>query len=209
MIAICGALSTAALHAQTLEDRLKSVRENIDTHAITRTDDPPAGSTETKWHVSKADGCTLELVQSWHHAATDGAVNSAGVFDLAEDKIVTWSFDLNALRPLDVVADSSAGIPHLLIYASGDVFHLKTDFTTKMLRKDGTVFHTSTWSAPANDRTLWMFFNSPDVDNKATVQSVETGLRDAVRHCAGAKLFTKGDNSRHARQVAREFETNP
>jgi hypothetical protein len=205
LIAIC----SFALHAQTVEDRLKSARENIDAHAVVRTYDPPAQSTETKWHVTQVNGCTMELTQTWHRDAIDGAVTRDGVFDVAEDKVVTWTFDLASLRPLDVVAQTSEGLPHLLIFASGDAFHLKTDFSSKMLRKDGTTAHTNTWSAPGSDRNLWMFFNSPDADNKVMVKALEVDLRDAIRQCAGAKLLTKGDNSRHARQVARELETTP
>jgi len=68
---------------------------------------------------------------------------------------------------------------------------------------------TSTWSAPGSNRNLWMFFASPDADNRAVVHTLETELRSAVRQCAVARLVTKGDNSRHARQVLRELETNP
>lgn len=203
------ALCCFALHAQTVEDRLKPARESIDAHAVTRIFNPPAQSTETRWHVNRVDGCVLEMTQTWHHGETDGAVTGEGVFDVSEDKVVTWTFDLTALRPMDVVAETSEGVPHLLIFAAGDIFHLKTDFTSKLLRKDGTAAHANTWSAPGSDRNLWMFFDSPDADNRIVVKTLETDLRDAVRQCAGAKLFTKGDNSRHARQVAREFETNP
>ena len=203
------ALCSLALHAQTVEDRLKSASQNIDAHAIVHTFDPPAASTETKWHVSRVSGCSMELIQTWHREASDGAVTSDGIFDVAEDKVVTWTFDLAALRPLDVAADTSSGLAYLLIFAPGDAFHLKSDFSSKMLRKDGTTAHASTWSAPGSARNLWMYFSSPDADNKATVNALELDLRDAVRQCAGAKLFTKGDNSRHARQVARQLETTP
>jgi hypothetical protein len=203
------ALGSFALHAQTVEDRLKSARENIDAHAIVHTFDPPTQSTETRWHVNQIDGCTMEMTQTWHHDAADGAVTHEGIFDVSEDKVVTWTFDLASLRPLDVVADTSEGLPHLLIFAPGDAFHLKTDFTSKMLRKDGTTAHANSWSAPGNDRNLWMFFGSPDVDNKAMVKALQMDLHYAIRQCAGAKLITKGDNSRHARQVARQLETIP
>ena len=196
------ALCSFSLHAQTVEDRLKSARENIDAHAIIRTFDPPAQSTETKWHVTRVDGCNIEMTQTWHREAHDGVVTGDGVFDVAEDKVVTWTFDLTSLRPLDVIADTSEGLPHLLLFASGDAFHLKTDFTSKILRKDGTVARANTWSAPGSDRNLWMFFDSPDADNKAMVKALEVDLHDAIRQCAGAKLITKGDNSRRVRQVA-------
>jgi hypothetical protein len=100
-------------------------------------------------------------------------------------------------------------LPHLLIFAAGDAFHLKTDFTSKMLRKNGTTVHTNAWSAPGSERNLWMFFGSPDADNKAMVKALQLDLHDAIRQCAGARLITKGDNSRHARQVARALETIP
>jgi hypothetical protein len=203
------ALCSFALHAQTVEDRLKSARENIDAHAIVHTFDPPAQSTETKWHVNQIDGCTMELTQAWHRDAADGAVTREGIFNVAEDKVVTWTFDLASLRPLDVIADTSEGLPHLLIFAAGDAFHLKTDFTSKMLRKNGTTVHTNAWSAPGSERNLWMFFGSPDADNKAMVKALQLDLHDAIRQCAGARLITKGDNSRHARQVARALETIP
>jgi hypothetical protein len=205
LIAVC----SLGLHAETVEDRLKAASENIDAHAVIQTIDPAAGSTDTKWHVTKTEGCNVEMTQSWHRDAIDGAVSREGIFDTADDKITTWSFDLSTLRPLDVMADTSEGKPHLMIFAPGDAFHLKTDFTTKVLRKDGTVIRTKTWSTPGTDRNLWMFFASPEVDNFTMVRTVELNLRDAVRQCATAKLITKGDNSRHARRVARELETNP
>jgi hypothetical protein len=151
----------------------------------------------------------MELTQSWHRDAADDAVTREGVFDVAEDKVVTWTFDLASLRPLDVTADTSEGVPHLLIFAPGDAFHLKTDFTSKMLRKDGTAVHTNGWSAPGSERNLWMFFGSPDADDKAIVKALQIDLHNAIRQCASAKLITKGDNSRHARLVARQLETVP
>ncbi len=151
----------------------------------------------------------MELTQTWRREAPDAAVTSDGTLDVTEDKVVIWAFDLASLRPLDAVADTSEGLPHLLIFAAGDAFHLKTDFTSKMLRKDGTTVRTNHWSAPGSDRNLWMYFDSPDADNKAMVKALELDLHDAIRQCASAKLLTKGDNSRHARQVARQLETTP
>ncbi|SRR6266699_1862081 len=145
----------AALHGQDL----KWARENIDAHATMRHFEPPARSSGTRWQVGRIEGCSIELKQISHREAPDSV----------EDKTVTWAFDMGSLKSRYVMADTSTGLPHIKIFAEGDVFHLKTE--------------TATWSTSGNARNLWMYFDSPDVDNKVLVRRLEGELRRAIEHC--------------------------
>jgi hypothetical protein len=110
-------------------------------------------------------------------------VKRDGVFSLNEDRTITWTFDLGSLLPQFVMADTSAGLPHIKIFAEGDAFHTKTETVSRAVRPDGSIESTSTWSAAANARNLMMYFDSPTVDNKALVHRLESELRDAVYVC--------------------------
>jgi hypothetical protein len=170
---------------QGIEQRLQWARQTIDANAVTRHLEPPAHASETKWQVTKIDGCQVELKETIHRDTPDSVVSRGEVLDSAQDKIVTWNFDLAVLLPQYVLADTSVTVPQIKIFAEGDVFHLKTEFVSKTLRKDGSVADTRTWSAPGNTRNLWMNFDSPNVDNKAVVRRLESDLRGAVTECAG------------------------
>jgi len=188
-------LSLAAFaQAQNVEQRLHWARETIDADAVTRHLEPPAQSGETKWQVMKIDGCLIELKETIHREIPDSVITRGEVFGSAEDKIVTWNFDLGVLLPQFVMADTSVTVPQIKIFAEGDVFHLKTEFISKTVRKDGSVVDSRTWSAPGNTRNLWMNFDSPTVDNKVVVRRLEDDLRGAVMECSGqsrAELKTR------------------
>jgi hypothetical protein len=174
----------AVLNAQSVEERLKWARETIDTHAVTHHFEPPSRSSGTKWQVTKIDGCTMELKQTDHRESPDTVFNSGSVYGFSEDKIVTWTFDLGNLSPRFVTADTSVGFPHIKVFAEGDAFHLKTESVSRIVREDGTTANTRTWSTAGNARNLWMYFDSPAVDNKPLVRRLELDLRDAVRICS-------------------------
>jgi hypothetical protein len=174
----------AGLSAQNVEQKLKWARETIDAHAVTRQFEPPSKSSGTKWQVTKIDGCTVELKETAHREAPDSVFTHEGVFDLAEEKVVIWSFDLGNLRPEFVMADTSIGAPHLKIFALGDAFHQNTEAVMRTLRKDGTTATTSKWSTPGSTRNLWIYFDSPTIDNKPLVQRLELDLRDAIHDCS-------------------------
>jgi len=179
-------LSVAHLaHGQTVEGRLQWAREAIDANAVTRHSEPPAQVGGTKWQVTKIDGCQVELTETIHRDLPDSIVSRGEVFGSAEDKIVTWNFDLAMLLPQYILADTSVAVPQIKIFAEGDVFHLTTAFVSKTLRKDGSVADTRTWSTPGNTRNLWMNFDSASVDNKAVVRRLEADLRGAVLECSG------------------------
>jgi hypothetical protein len=185
-------LSLAAVSkGQTVDRRLSWVRETIDAHAVTHQLEPPARSADTKWQVMKIDGCTMELKETVHREMPDSVFTREGVLGSSEDKTVTWAFDLGGLLPQFVMADTSTGVPQLKIFAQGDAFHLKTEFVTRTIRKDGTVADTRTWSSPGNTRNLWMYFDSPSADNKALVRKLEFNLRGAVGDCVGNKARTR------------------
>jgi hypothetical protein len=177
----------AALNGQTIDGTLKWARENIDAHAMMSHFEPPDRSSGTRWQLTRIEGCSVELKQTSHREAPDSVVTADGVFGLSADKTVTWAFDLGALQPRDVMADTSTGLAHIKIFAEGDVFHLKTDSVSRTLMKDGSTAQTSTWSAPANARNLWMYFDSPGADNKLLVRKLEVDLRSAIHQCAPAK----------------------
>lgn len=178
-------LSAAALgKGQTVEHRLQWARATIDANAVTHHMEPPARSGETKWQVTKIDGCMVELKETVHRENPDSIISAGEVLGAADDKIVTWNFDLATLSPQFIMADTSVEVPQLKIFAEGDVFHLRTEFVSKTLRRDGSVADTRTWSAPGNTRNLWMNFDSPNVDNKAVVRRLELDLRGAVTECA-------------------------
>ena len=182
-------LSGAVLIGQTslfgqTGDGLEWAQQAIDSHAVTHYFDPPARRSDTKWKVLKLEGCQAELQQTWHRESRDGVVNPNGIFGLSEDKTVTYAFDLHELKPEEIYADTSTGLAHLKIFAHGDLFHLTTASVTHTLRADGSVAGTENWSVPGHTSNLWMYFDAPDVDNKAVVQRVAVELQDAAGKCA-------------------------
>src|SRR2546423_1361106 len=107
----------------TVEQRLEWARATIDAHATMKHFQPPPSASGTKWHVVRVEGCQVEFEQTAHRESPDSVFTSEGVFDSAEDKVVIWSFDLGALDPESVNADTSIGFPHVKVFAEGDVFH--------------------------------------------------------------------------------------
>lgn len=177
------ALSLAALsNAQSIDQKLKFVRETIDAHAETHQFEPPAKSSGTKWQVARIEGCTIELKQTSHRESPDSVVSGGSLFGISEDRIATWTFDLGNLRPQLIMADSIGGA-HVGIFGEADTFHIKTDVTQRTLRKDGTVAGTSTWSAPGTAPNLWIYFDSASGDNNQLVKQVESDLQSAVMQC--------------------------
>lgn len=176
-------LLAGSMYGQTVEQSLKWARENIDTHAVIRHVEPPSRLSGVRWRVNKIDGCQVELQETDHRESADSVVRHEGVFSLNEDKVVTWSFDLGALQPQFVMADTSAGFPHIKIFAEGDAFHTKTETTSRAVRKDGSLESTDTWSVNGNARNLMIYFDSPSIDNKVLVHRLEAELRDAVYQC--------------------------
>jgi hypothetical protein len=189
----------AVLNAQSVEERLKWARETIDTHAVTHHFEPPSRSSGTKWQVTKIDGCTMELKQTDHRESPDTVFNGGSVYGFSEDKIVTWTFDLSGLAPEFITADTSTGLPQVRIFAEGDAFHLQTESVSRFLRKDGTTASTSTWSTPGSARNLWMYFDSPTIDNKPLVRRLELDLQDAVKICSApsSEYAIHNHNKRH------------
>lgn len=157
-------MTVTLLHGQTVEQRLQWARETIDSHAVSRFVEPPDRGTETKWSVAGVKGCAVGLTQTWQRTAMG---------EVAESRVIHYSFDLGQLRAADIRADTSTGAAQLKIFASGDVFHVRTDFT-----KDGR-----DWSTPGNVRNVWIAFDSPSADNRALVKRLEHDLRNAVGMC--------------------------
>jgi hypothetical protein len=158
------------LRGETIEEKLKWARENIDAHAVMRFSEPPGRFSETKWSVTRVDGCAVELKQAWQRTAPEGA---------SEARVIRYSFDLRGLSPGQVQADTSIGLPHLKIFATGDVFHRQTDFTSRKRGSDKA----ESWSVAGNDRNLWMYFDSPTANNRALVRRLARDLRAAVAQC--------------------------
>jgi len=175
---------TGSVRAQSVEQTLKWARENINNHAVTHHVEPPARASGVKWQVERIEGCTVALKETDHRESADSVLKNGGVFGLDEDKVVTWTFDLAALLPQFVMADTSAGTPHIKIFANGDVFHTRSETVSRAVRKDGSVESTQNWSGTGNARNLTIFFDSPTTDNKALVHRLENDLRDAVYQCA-------------------------
>jgi hypothetical protein len=194
LLPVAALVFTGSLPAQTpagtMDQTLRSVRDAIDTHAVTHHDEPPSRSGGVKWQVNKLDGCSVELKETDHRESKDSIANHDGVFSLNEDRVVTWTFDLGEIHPEFVMADSSAGTPHIKIFAEGDAFHTKTETVSRAVRKDGSVESTQSWSAAGNVRNLLMYFDSPAVDNKALVHRLEADLREAVYRC-GVRASTR------------------
>ena len=183
LIPMAVVLLAGSMKAQNAEQTLKWARENIAQHAVTHRLEPPSRMSGTRWEVTGIEGCTVSLKETAHREAPDSVANREGVFGFSEDKVVTWTFDLGALLPQFIMADTSAGAPHLNIFAEGDAFHLKTESTSRLLRKDGTTESSTNWSTAGNERNLIMYFDSPTTDNKVLVRRLETDLREAVALC--------------------------
>ncbi len=180
---LAGSMLASSVNAQSVDQTLHWARESINAHAVTHHLEPPAKISGTKWEFAGIEGCTVELKETAHREAPDSVANPEGVFGLSEDKIVTWTFDLGALLPQFIIADTSVGAPHIKIFAEGDAFHLKTDTTSRLLKKDGTIQSSTNWSNASNARNLMMYFDSPSTDNKVLVRRLESDLRDAVAQC--------------------------
>jgi hypothetical protein len=177
-------LSFAAVsNAESVQQKLKWVRETIDAHAVTHHFEPPAKSSETKWQVTNIEGCTVELKETSHRESPNSIVTGNEVFGSSEDRVSTWTFDLANLLPQFIMADSIGG-SHVGIFAQGDTFHFKTEVVSRTLRKDGTTVGTSTWSSPGSVPNLWIYFDSPTADNDQLVKRVGLDLQSAVMQCA-------------------------
>jgi hypothetical protein len=188
---------TPVLYAgSSVEHQLQSAREMIDAHAVTNHFEPPTRSSETKWQVAKVDGCAVELKETAHREEPNTVFTADRVLGLSEDKVITWDFDLRNLRPEFIMSDTISG-PHIKIFASGDIFHLKTEFVWRNVNQDGTVADTRSWSTTGNARNLWMYFDSPDADNTLLVRKLETDLRGAVSACTSHPSAHSG--TRHHR----------
>ena len=186
-LSIAAVLCAVALHGESNErlsimQRLNSTKETIDAFAVTHHDSPPGRSSETRWKVSRIEGCTLELRQTIHREEPDSVLVNGDVLGLSEDRILTWNFDLADFRPQFVMADTIGGA-HLSIFAQGDAFHFKTDVISRNVRRDGTIARTSTWSSPGTASNLWIYFNAPDGDNNQVIKRVQSDLQGAVVQC--------------------------
>lgn len=180
-------LCAVVLHGESNErlnitQKLNSTKDTIDAFAVTHHDSPPSRSTETRWKVSRIEGCTLELRQTIHREEPDSLLVNGDVLGLSEDRILTWSFDLANLRPQFVMADTLGG-PHVSILAQGDAFHFKTDVITRNVRRDGTIARTSTWSSPGTASNLSIYFDAPDAENNQLIKRVQSELQGAVSQC--------------------------
>jgi len=173
----------AVLDAQSVQQKLKWVRETIDAHAVTHHFEPPANSSETKWQVTNIEGCTVELKETSHRESPNSIIAGNEVFGSSEDRVSTWTFDLANLLPQFIMADSIGGA-HVGIFAQGDTFHIKTEVVSRTLKKDGTTAGTSTWSSPGSAPNLWIYFDSPTADNDRLVRRVGFDLQSAVLQCA-------------------------
>lgn len=172
----------AASRAQSIEQKLKWVRETIDAHAVTQHLEPPAKTSSTKWQVTRIDGCTMELKETNHRESPDSLVTAGVLYGISEDKVSTWTFDLGNLHPQYIMADDNGGA-HIGIFAQADTFHFKTEVVQRTTRSDGTVAATSTWSTPGAASNLWIYFDSPDGDNNQLIRKVEFALQSAVMQC--------------------------
>jgi len=170
------------LHGQSVEQILTATKTNIDTYAVMRHVSPPSRLTETRWQVSGIHGCSVELKQSIHREEPDSLLSNGAVLGLSEDRILTWTFDLSVLRPQSVLAEIAGG-PHVSILGQADAFHLKTDVVSRTVRRDGSVASTNSWSTPGTSGNLWIYFDSPDGDNKQLVKRVQADLQSAVSQC--------------------------
>jgi len=177
------AVLSAKKTVETVEQKLQWARETIDTHAVTHHFERPAKSSDTKWQVTKIEGCSIELKETIHRESPDSEVTADGAFGLSEDKVVTWAFDLANLLPRFIMADEAGGA-HVTISSAHDTFHSKTDVVSRTLRKDGTTLKTSTWSSPGAAQNLWIYFDSPDADNSKLVKDIVLDLRDAAYQCS-------------------------
>jgi len=179
--------SAGILYGQSDADRaqagLKLAQEAIDANAVTRYFEPPSRQSETKWQVVKMESCQVELKETWHRESPNSVFIGQEMFGRSEDKTTTYAFDLHELSPNEIMADTSTGVAHVKIFAAGDVFHLKTDTVSRTVRTDGTAAETTNWSVPGNERNMWIYFDSPSVDNKALVRRVAEELQMAASQC--------------------------
>jgi len=184
------AVLNAKKNVETVEQKLQWARETIDTHAVTHQFDPPAKSSDTKWQVTKIEGCNVELKETIHRESPDSVVTSEGVFGLSENRETTWAFDLANVLPRSIAANENGG-PHLIIFGQNDTFHTRTEVVSRTLRKDGTTLKTSTWSSPGTAQNFWMYFDSPGADNSMLVKDLVLDLRDAAYQCSLSAHYHK------------------
>jgi hypothetical protein len=172
----------AVVSGQTV-DGLKWTQDAIDKHAVMRFFDPPARHTDTKWQVVTLEGCQAELKQTVHRESPETVFNRQGIFGKSEDRTMIYTFDLHELKPAEIDSDTSAGLAHVKIFAHGDLFHVKTDSVSNTVSADGTVADTTNWSVSGHTSNLWIYFDSPEVDNKMMVRRVAVELQTAAEKC--------------------------
>jgi hypothetical protein len=182
VLPVAALAAATILQGQSIEQILKTTKQTIDQYAVTRHVSPPSRSTETKWEMSRIQGCTVELRQSIHREEPDSMVRSGTVLSLSEDRVLSWTFDLSTLRPHSVLTETVGG-PHITIFGQADSFHLKTDVVSRNVRRDGSVASTNSWSTPGTSGNLWIYFDSPDGDNKQLVKRVAYDLQSAIGQC--------------------------
>ena len=137
----------AVLNAQSIDQKLKWVRETIDAHAETHQFEPPAKSSGTKWQVARIEGCTIELKQT-----SPSRVARLGGFGRQSVRHLRRQSRHLDFRPRQPAAAAHHGRFHRRrarghFRASGHLSH-QDRRDARTLRKDGTVAGTSTWSAP-------------------------------------------------------------
>jgi hypothetical protein len=177
------AVLNARKGVESVEQKLQWARETIDTHAVTHHFEPPSRSSDTKWQVSKIEGCAVELKETSHRESPDSVYTPEAVFGTSEDRVVTWTFNLANLMPGFIEANLAGG-PHVMISGEADMFHFKTDVVSRTIKKDGSTVSTSTWSSPGTAQNFWIYFDSPAADNNMLVRRLELDLRAAVNQCA-------------------------
>lgn len=175
----------ALLHAQSdvaLAGQ-EFLQDAINTKAVSSYFEPPARRSETKWELVKLDACQMELKEIWHRESPNSVFIGREMLSRVEDKTTTYSFDLRQLRRDEIAADTSTGAAHVKIFAEGDLFHVKTDTVSTALRADGSIVENTAWSQPGHTRNLWIYFDSPEADNKAVARRVAVELQAAAEQC--------------------------
>ncbi len=173
------------LHGQTGQPLTGEafLRDAINTKAVTTYFDPPARHSDTKWELVKLEACQVELKETWHRESPNSVFLAREMLSRVEDRTTTYTFDLRLLRRDEIMADTSTGLAQIKIFADADLFHVKTDTVSTALRADGSVADSTAWTMPGHTRNLWIYFDSPEADNKALVRRVAAELQAAADKC--------------------------
>ncbi len=163
------------------------VIENVNAHARTEYQNPPAVKAQTTWEITERRGCELDVKQVFHREAIQNVVSADGTLSSFEDETKTYTFDLTELEAKNIRAVTAEKTPYIVMVSTSDVFRVKSEHNAKTLRTDGSERDHTNWTSEQRARQLWIYFGAGGADNTKLAHEMETNLRTGVHYCRSGK----------------------